>query len=405
MNQINGKNTQVSVNKKDQYIISIALLFGLFMPNGNFFYYLVPLVTLFLGIRYSKLNNSRFTTKYVLLVLILISFILYSFTVTDKIEIKGLIRNIVLFELILFFPFAKNVKIPNLVLYLALIYIFISQISYMIGIDFITSFFSNNYPYEGDYAIYQSDHLRSISDEITLTNRNIRLGGLYINPNQCARYLTIVFAVFLIENFSSNLKILLPFLVIYSMSIVATGSRTGFFVSIILFTYYFYSKSSRKNNVLKYISILTPILIIIIFIFFVNSELTQDLRFLDYDEGLEKSVFIKLNILLRYITDDLSAVRILFGNFSNEGLYHIQFDSEWGEFIFRYGIAGLTALVMFYFYLGKKLNTKHRLFLILLFWVISSTLLMSYRASFLFLFLLSKYSYSSLEVKRKLTTN
>lgn len=395
MNQINDKNIQASVNKKDQYIISIALLFGLFMPNGNLFYYLVPFVTLFLGMRYSKLNNSRFTTKYVLLVLMLISFILFSFTIFDSTDIKGLIRNIVLFELLFFFPFAKNVKIPNIVLYLALIYIFISQISYMIGIDSISSFFSENYPYEGDYIEYQSDYLKSVAEKMTLLNRDIRLGGLYINPNQCGRYLNIVFAVFLIENFNSKIKTLLPFLIIYAMAIVATGSRTGFFISIVIFTYYIYSKSLNKKNALKYISIFIPILIFIGFIFIVNSELTQTVRFLDYDEGLEKSLFYKINIFIDSIANS-SFINLIFGRFSNDGPTSIMLDSEWGELIYRYGFVFFVSLILFYFQLFRKLSVQNRIILFILLWMVSSSVLMSYRTSFIFLLLLSKYSYSYL---------
>lgn len=395
MNNINSIETVTSVetNKTDRHLISLAFMFGLFMPNGNLFYILLPIVILLLGLRYSKFNTTVFSFKYVLLVLILISFILFAFTNTDIIDIKGMLRNIVLFELILFFPFIKNFRIPNVYLYFALIYIFISQISYMLGIGSITSFFSENYPYDGDYAEYQSDYLISMADRMTLVNRNFRLGGLFINPNQCARYLNIIFAVFLIENRNAKLKPILPFFVIYVLAIIATGSRTGFFITIILFSYYMYIKSTNKKNASRYILILLVLILVSGFIYLANSELSQTLRFLDFDEGLEKSLFSKIGILTNYLSENTSAIKTLFGNFSNDGKFATVFDSEWGELIYRYGFVFFLSLMLFYLYLYRRTAPTSRLIFFILFWMISSSVLMSYRASFLFMLFLSKYSY------------
>jgi hypothetical protein len=391
------KSTQ---SKTDQHIISLAFMFGLFMPNGTLFYYLVPVVIFLLGLRYSKFNNSVFSFKYILLALILISFILFAITNTDKIDAKGLLRNIVLFELILFFPFAKNVRIPNTYLYFTLIFIFISQISYMLGIDTITSFFNRNYPYDGDYAQYQSDYLKSAADRMSLVNRDLRLGGLFTNPNQCARYLNIIFAVFLIENYNAKLKPILPFLIIYVLSIIATGSRTGFFITIVVFSYYLYIKSTNKKNASKYILILLVLFFVSGFIYLANSELAQTLRFLDFDEGLEKSLFTKIGILTNYLLENANLLKAMFGNFSNDGVFAIQFDSEWGELVYRYGLIFIFSLILFYLHFYRRTAPRSRLIFFILLWMISGTVLISYRASFVFLLALSKYSYNLMDKKK-----
>lgn len=394
---IGYKKTQ---SKTDQHIISLAFMFGLFMPNGTLFYYITPLLILLLAFRYFSFKKS-FTAKYFILGLILVSFVVFVLRNTHALDIKALLRNIVLFELLLFFPFAKNVKIPNAYIYFALIYTFISQISYMIGIGPIISFFTNNYPYEGDFYLYQSDFLMSKADEMSLTSRTLRLGGLFHNSNQCARYLNIILAVYLVENFSSTFKAKSTFLSVYFLAIVGTGSRTGFFISLLMLVYYIYIKSQNKKEVTKYIYIVILSASIILFIVLINSDFTNTYRFLDYNEGLEKSVFVKFNILLNYLFENTSVISVMFGNFSNDGVMAIQFDSEWGELIYRYGLSMIIAFVIFYTYLYRKLDSRHKLFMIVLLWVISSTLVLSYRTGFVFLLLLSKYSYNSLG-KRKL---
>lgn len=403
MNNINSIETVTSVetNKTDRHLISLAFMFGLFMPNGNLFYILVPIVTLFLGLRYSKFNNTVFSFKYVLLVIILISFILFSFTSYEKVDIKGLMRNIVIFQFILFFPFAKNVRISNAYLYFALIYIFISQISYMLGVNPIISFFNNYYPYEGDRYFYESDYLMSMAKEMSLTNRSLRLGGLFHNMNQASRYLTIILAVYLIENYNTSFKSKLPFLFIYSLSVIATGSRTGFFISVFMLGYFMYLKSkNKKNKVAKYLQLFVILLLIISFILATNSNLTETYRFLDYDEGLNKSLFVKFGILFAYLSENLGVIDLVFGKFTNYGFSAIHFDSEIGELIYRYGFSMLIAFVLFFIIIYRKLNPKYRIFLIVLLWVISATVILSYRTGFVFFLLLSKYSYSSLD-KRK----
>ena len=369
----------------------MALMFGLFMPDGTLFYILVPIVTFFLAIRYFSINNTT-RIQYIIVLMIILSFIIYAISNSTIMDNKALFRNIVLIELFILFPFAINVKIPNIYIYTSLIIIFISQISYMIGFSPLTSFFNNYYPYEGDFYLYQSDYLQSQAHDMYLTNRSLRLGGLFHNANQCAKYLSIILAVYISENFKTTLISKLPFLIIYSLAIIGTGSRTGFMISILILLYYLYLSLSNKQNIIKYIYFFTIFYIITILLYSIlNYEITSTYRFFDFKEGFDKSLFVKIGILSNYLYNNSSVLSLLLGNFNNDSLNNIQFDSEWGELIYRYGISIIIAFIAFFTNIYKKINRKYRIFLLALLWIISSTLILSYRAGFVFLLLLSKY--------------
>lgn len=397
MNQLRIYNNSINKNKKsftDQHIIGMSLMFGLFMPNGSFFYFLVPVVILILGLRYSTLNSIYNSTKFILIFLMLLSLMIFAAKNSDQLDIKGLLRNLVIFELIFFFPFVKNVQIPNIYLYFGLIFIFISQISYMLGIGSVISFFNNTYPYEGDAYYYQSDYLIANGVDMSLTNRSFRLGGLFLNPNQCARYLTILLAIFLCENYNKKFKSILPFLTICFLAIISTGSRTGFLIMALMILWYIYKRVASKGRIYKNLLIVAIILLTTVFILSVG-ELSKTMRFLDFDEGVDKSLFMKIQIFIDYLSNNTGFIQILFGNFSNDGSSAIQFDSEWGDLFYRYGFLFLITFILFYILIYKNTAPKYRLFFLILLWVVSSTLVLSYRAGFVFLLFLSKYTHHS----------
>ena len=402
MNTKYKPNSQISnkLSSPKNTLISLAFMFGLFMPDGNLFYYLVPIFILILAIRYHKFQDALIS-QYLIIILICVSFFLHAITNSDDGDIKGYLRNIVIVEMFLFYPFAKAIKISNAYLYFALIYIFISQISYMIGIDPLITFFNDYYPYEGDRYWYQSDYLISNADSMSLINRNFRLGGLFHNANLCAIFLTIILAVYLIENFGKSIKYKLPFIIIYSMAIVGTGSRTGFFVSFLIIIYSIYLRYKNIRNVVSYIYMLVALVGVTVFIYLLSSGIASDLRFLDYEEGLEKSFFVKVQILVHYLLSDPSLLHFLFGNFINAGSNFIQFDSEIGELIYNFGFTALIAWLLFFRMIYKRMDPNHRMFFIIFLWTLTATLMFAYRVGFVFMLILSKYDSGSLKINYK----
>jgi len=375
---------------KDEHIVGFSLLFGLFMPNGSLFYILTPMMVMYLAWRYFIISKTT-AARYLIILSILISFILFAFISSETDISKSLLRNISIVLLLLLFPFVTNTKLPNIYLYIALSYIFISQISYMIGVKQIISFFNDLYPYEGERTTYQSDYLESVAHQMSLINRSLRLGGLYKNSNQCAKYLTLILASFMIENYKKTFKQNLPFLILFSLSIIATGSRTGFFITLFILIYFFYIKAENKDLAIKLLSVGFILVVISSFLFLATSGYLSNLRFLDYEEGLDKSLLTKISILANYISSSDNILTLLFGNFTNDGINSITFDSEWGESIYRYGIISVFAFAIFYISVFKTLSKKNRIIFITLLWAISSTMILSFRASFVFMLLLSKY--------------
>ena len=65
------------------------------------------------------------------------------------------------------------------------------------------------------------------------------------------------------------------------------------------------------------------------------------------------------------------------------------FDSEYGNVIYAYGFLGFLLIILFYIRCFRLTEKRDRIFYVILLWCISSTVLFSFRMSFVFLMLLS----------------
>ncbi|HBY68439.1 MAG TPA: hypothetical protein DEG69_12195 [Flavobacteriaceae bacterium] len=117
-------------------------------------------------------------------------------------------------------------------------------------------------------------------------------------------------------------------------------------------------------------------------------------RVFDISSGIDGSLSTKFVWFTSFFENLDSPIKFLFGHFTTDNIeqYGVKMlDSEWGEIFYNFGIFGVFSLLIFY---GNILKTKDKnlLFLLLiLLWGITSTILFSYRMSFLFMFLLSNY--------------
>ncbi|HBY68438.1 MAG TPA: hypothetical protein DEG69_12190, partial [Flavobacteriaceae bacterium] len=73
--------------------------------------------------------------------------------------------------------------------------------------------FDRIYPYEGSVKGFSSDFLLSGSGNMDFVQTR-RYGGLYHNPNQAVRYVSVILAIFLIEVKKYAFFKQLPFLII-----------------------------------------------------------------------------------------------------------------------------------------------------------------------------------------------
>ncbi|MBP8987827.1 MAG: hypothetical protein KBG92_08490 [Spirochaetes bacterium] len=199
-------------NNSKHWLLDISILLGLFLPHSNFVFQIIhSLLPLFLYVVYYKYIGfpGKFKSNIVFVVIILFSFSINAIA-GNNIELKDVARLFSFLILFSLFPFIHSVKISNLILYVSLLFIFFSQIAYVLNISLLVSFFDRFYPYSGEVRGFSSEFLLQSSRDIeSIVHR--RYGGLYHNPNQAVRFVTLLLSVFLLENRRNSIKIILPY--------------------------------------------------------------------------------------------------------------------------------------------------------------------------------------------------
>lgn len=390
-------------NYKLFYLFNLSILLGLFLPHNNFYFQtvhsLLPLILYVSFFKYNKLkSNRRLTVLFVITVIL--SFSLNVF-ITNKIEIKDIARMFSLVILFGLFPFMPSTQVSNKILYVSLLFIFLSQIAYVLNIGFLVGFFDRYYPYNGDVRGFSSEFLIQSSRDIeSIVNR--RYGGLYHNPNQAVRYITLLLSVFLIENKNKSLKVILPFIIVVYASLLLAGSRTGLIVGSLFVILYFTYLYKNKPNIKGVLNLLIIILILFFCINFIYD--IPELRVFQLSKGLKGSLFTKVEWFFDFFNKLDSPLNFLIGHFSTNSTYDIYrvslLDSEWGELFYSFGMLGFLILTLFYLNLFSTGDKNIRFYFIILLWGVSSTIIFSFRMSFLFLLFLSKY-YSEYLLKNK----
>lgn len=384
------------VNLSGENILGIILLIFLFLPHSNFLLQLInPLLVSYLIFKYANINK-KFSIKYILILLLFVSFAIN--ILSQELQLKSIFRVIVLIQMLLFFPFIRNIRIKNSFLYFSVIFILLTQLSYLLNINLIINFIDNYYPVAEEYYWLQSDYFLSSSYDIkdVFSGYSLRYGGIFRNANQCMRYVSLLLVVFLIENRDIKFSNIIPFIFITLLSAILAGSRTGFVViSLIIFTY-FYLNRNRFNLVYKLLIIVFSILV---FVFIsLNIDTLQNFRMFKVSEGLNDSFGVKTEVFTDYLSKLSNPIVYLFGNFDSSLLYLYDptfpmMDSEYGDLIFDFGFLFTIFLILFYFQVFKRMHKSNRIFFIIFLWMLTSTVLLSYRMSFLFMFFLSKYTY------------
>jgi hypothetical protein len=376
---------------KDNVVFIIVFLFGLLLPDNNLSYVLIGVfpIALFISLK----DRSNFKVDKNLLVFFLIvtmSFIITAYT-DYGLENKQVLRYFSFSVLILLFPFSPKIAIPNWVLYFALIFIVLSQLAFSFGLSQIVILIDTFYPYQGDKLGYNTDYLLSGAGDIDfIVNR--RYGGIYRNPNQAVRYVTLLFIIFLIESEKLNLLKKIPFILIVFISIILSGSRTGLLVVLFIL---FYSVFIFNKRNISFGKIFNGIFILVglgaLFAFLGEFNL----RIFEITKGGESSLLAKFSFFENYFDQLYSPIRFLFGNFSSEHSLEIyglsQLDSEWAELFYSYGLLGSITLFFFYGKLFLLGDSRLRFFMLILLWGITSTILFSFKMGFLFMLVLGKY--------------
>lgn len=219
---------------------------------------------------------------------------------------------------------------------------------------------------------------------------SFRMGGLYRNSNDCSRMLTFLMAGFLILNNEKSIRTLSPFIIICYFAVLITGSRTGFVVASLIFIVFLFI--DRKVSVGWRWGIVALSVVVFVIILFSGSD---TFRGFNVVEGFSNSANAKVYVFQDYLEHENSVYRILLGYLDPDRFeasnieIMTKFDADYGYLIFQYGFIGFGAVLLFFYTLFRRINKSGRIFFILLLWIVSSSVITSFRASFVFMLLLS----------------
>lgn len=393
-------------NNKEGHVIGIVLVISILLPHTGILYLANPIILFLLARKTLTTKNISFVQMCMVLT-VFVSLVwnaLYGVEITTK----SLVRAIYICEIVLFFPFCRNYPVPNFYAYFIVTIIVLSQVCYIYNLGFFISFFEKLYPITEENVWETSDYLVSHAQDATSINdlQSIRFGGLFRNANRCMKYITLCMVFYMVENFGKPFKKQIVFFFLILVSAFLAGSRTGFMIIFVSFFLYYSIQHSRQEARLGLFNAKIIFSIVIILLLFYVLSQVSSLRIFQVAFGGEKdgSMEIKYHHLAVYLSllDEIRPV--LVGNFSMESvatLYHTPFtafDSEWGDAIYMYGFVFTMCYVMFLLKVFAKLRGRYLIVSLLLLWIVSSTILLSYRTSFAFFLVLSKYYNGSMNL-------
>lgn len=386
-------NETKRINRKT-HLLNIILLLFFILPQNMFFYLFVPVSMMFLYDGHMQVVKS---------LQIWINAVFFTLVISLLINIlepwyaqKGLIKAIQLVLLLYTFGRIKSFKIIKGYLIILLTYLALFQFAYQLNIPFIGNIMNFIYPLSEDqvsnYSFVQD---MSFSDIGGYTSR---LGGIYYNPNICAFFLECLLLIFLQERNQFKTWEFIISIIVLLACILSTGSRTSFLVLVLIVV--FNMSNFNAKSILSVLIFATAFLLI-------NINLGSDVRIFQVSEGMNDSFGAKVSILLNYLSQLDSLLKYLFGSFSTMSLPYLLganafagTDFEIGDVIVSYGFIGLICLVGFLAKLFFMIDKSYRVFYCILLWSFSNTIFMSYRASSVFLLILSIYYLRSKEDKK-----
>jgi len=387
---------------KDSAIINIIFIIAVFLPVNTSSYILQGVIIFGLVFSSSIVNRDRIegNFKYQKLMFYLWVSLSYFYNVVmgAQFETDSIIKIGYLTIILLSFPISRTYKIFESTIFVCIILIFITQISYPLNISFIIDMIDTYYARESFFNNSEAVMLNTYTGSLL----DLRFGGVFRNPNQCARIVTLLYGVFLVNKINNGSSIFnVLSLLLFIPSILMTGSRTSLVIFIMLTGLYYYYKS---KYVFKKSILILPVLMVVIVIFIGNINL--DGRIFDFSElsGNENnaSFTTKLNFLNNYISyaSKSQPFDLFIGtfnvdsgdNFVFNSNYRIKnFDSEIGYVVYSLGFVGILLILWFYIIIYKNTGHNVKLLMIILLWSLTSTILTNMRFSFLFLFVLSIY--------------
>jgi len=363
-------NSFISTEKWNHIVSAIWLYFMLF-PTGTVFNVSILVLLLFIFDR-----NNRYNEIMVPLFLLLIPTTLLNLG-QPYMDFKPLVRLLSFALIFLTFASYKGSRIYFPYIFFAVSYILLSQVSIILNLPFLGNFFDNTY---GISEFAKAKHSLDMSNvEVSDVAIGTRLGGMYINPNNCASFLSVAYAIGLCEAERDSLKQKIFFYLFVALTLISgliTGSRTGFVVLGVITLYYLYS---RGYSIGKFI-----ILGILVFLVLLTKDLSE-VRAFHLSEGVEGSVTYKMGLFIDYLARCENPVWWLFGAGDirvtdmvfNSGMEGTDFD--FGNIFVEFGILFYIMYILIGIRIFMMLEPQDRTIMFVLLWSFSNSILISYR--------------------------
>ena len=380
--------------EKWNHIISMIWLYFMLYPTGTIFNISIPLLLLFIFDRRNRYNEIMIP------LLVLLVPTLFLNIGQPYMDFKSLVRLFSFALIFLTFASYKGNRILFPYAFFAVCYILLSQVSIILNLPFLGNFFDSTYSIS---ELAMENHSLNMSNvETADLGLRTRLGGMYINPNNCASYLSVAYAVGLCEGSRETLKQKILFYVFIALTMISaliTGSRTGFMVIAAISLYYLYAKGYR---VALLFTLFLPVIVVMMAV-----DLS-DVRVFRVGDGMEGSFTIKMRLFIDYLSNNSNPIWWLFGagditvtnNIFGFGIDGTDFD--FGNIFIEFGALFYVMYILVCFRIFRALSWQYRAIMFILLWSFSNSILISYRMCpvfFVALGLLYKRSYQEAETE------
>lgn len=387
---------------KWNHIISMIWLYFMLFPTGTLFNISIP-VLLLLIFDVRNRNNQILVPLFILLIP---TFVLNFWQ--PYMEIKSFVRLFSFALVFLTFASYRGEKILFPYILFAVCYILLSQVSIIFSLPYLASFFDSTY----NISVLALENHSVNMDNVDVADVAVktRLGGIFINPNNCASYISVAYALGLCEAERNTIKQKVVFYIFIALTMISTlitGSRTGFIVIAAITLYYLYSKGYHLG---RYILLGIPIALIL---FYEDLSNLSDVRAFNVSEGMEGSVGTKMRIFIDYLSKCSNPVWWVFGAgdiMVTQVVYQLGMegsDMDFGNIFIVFGFFFYVLYVLICLRIFKLLDPRYRVIMFVLLWSFSNSILISYRMCpvfFLALGLLYMRSCRAFEDEKALST-
>lgn len=334
----------------------------------------IPLI-LFLLLDRKNMDNKIMIPLIVLAVPTL--FLNISYDYMDGKSVARIITCMIVFHT---FASVKGNRLLFPYILFAISYVLLTQISALLNISVFASlysFFDQMYSITDSTLEAYGTNMDSLdAAEVSLSTR---FGGMYINPNNCASYLSVIYAAGLCEDYQLSGRkkpLLYVFIFLVALAFLVTGSRTALIVFFAISLYYLYSKGYG----IRWFVIISLIILLI-----ATSLNLEDIRMLKVGSGLEDSLGLKMGLFAQYLSECDNPIHFLFGA-GDITLTEVWYG--WGFNGTDFDLGNIFIIFGLFFYLTyfrvnivifQRLTKKNRVVMFVLLWVFSNSILISYR--------------------------